>query len=93
MIDIDEKGGADERDFVDDTKLSSLPAKIGIAFIRCYQRFISPLLGANCRFRPTCSQYTLEAIKKYGLFKGSFLGFWRILRCNPFSKGGDDPVH
>ncbi|MGM0600750.1 MAG: membrane protein insertion efficiency factor YidD [Candidatus Rifleibacteriota bacterium] len=60
--------------------------------IRFYQRWVSPMLGSNCRFRPTCSQYTLEAIEKYGFVKGGFMGLWRILRCNPFSKGGDDPV-
>jgi hypothetical protein len=70
----------------------SFVAKAGIFFIKGYQKWISPMLGSNCRFRPTCSQYTLEAIEKYGLFKGGAMGLWRILRCNPFSKGGDDPV-
>ena len=70
----------------------SLIAKAGILLIRFYQKWVSPMLGSNCRFRPTCSQYTLEAIKKYGFFKGGIMGMWRILRCNPFSKGGDDPV-
>jgi putative membrane protein insertion efficiency factor len=64
-----------------------------IALIRFYQRFISPLLGANCRFEPTCSHYTLQAIQRHGALKGSLLGAWRILRCNPLGKGGQiDPV-
>ncbi len=66
--------------------------KIFIFLIRGYQKFISPLLGDNCRFHPTCSQYTIEALQIHGFFKGSFLGFYRILRCNPFGKGGFDPV-
>jgi putative membrane protein insertion efficiency factor len=67
-------------------------AQAGLALIRFYQKWISPLLGANCRFRPTCSQYAYEAIQKYGFLRGMCKGLWRILRCNPFSKGGDDPV-
>ena len=67
--------------------------KICIALIRFYQRFISPLKPhGSCRFVPTCSQYAIEAYEKYGFFKGSALTVWRILRCNPFSKGGYDPV-
>lgn len=57
-----------------------------------YQRFISPLFPARCRFYPTCSDYMVKAVKKHGIIKGSLLGTWRILRCNPFSKGGFDPV-
>ncbi len=60
--------------------------------IRFYQKAISPLFPACCRFTPTCSQYALEAVEKYGVIKGSFLAFKRILRCNPYSKGGYDPV-
>ena len=63
-----------------------------IAMIRFYQKFLSPLKHTRCPYTPTCSQYGLEAIKKYGAFKGSLLACWRILRCNPFSKGGYDPV-
>ena len=67
--------------------------KIFISLIRYYQCHISPLLGKNkCKYYPTCSQYTLEAIQIHGAFKGLTLGIWRILRCNPFSKGGYDPV-
>jgi len=70
----------------------SFAAFLGLKLIRFYQKFISPLLGANCRFSPTCSQYTFEAIEKYGFIKGCWMGFWRIMRCNPFSRGGNDPV-
>ena len=60
--------------------------------IRIYQYCISPVLPPACRFTPTCSQYALEAIEKYGALKGGYLAFRRILRCNPFHKGGYDPV-
>lgn len=63
------------------------------ATVRLYQKTISPLLGAGkCRFYPTCSNYAIEAIKKHGAIKGCFLALKRILRCNPFCKGGYDPV-
>ena len=65
---------------------------IGLGLIRLYQLTLSPLLPPSCRFTPTCSHYTYEAIDKYGLLKGSWMGFKRILRCNPFSAGGYDPV-
>lgn len=63
-----------------------------IAMIRFYQKYISHLKHVRCPYIPTCSQYGLEAIQKYGALKGSLLACWRILRCNPFSKGGYDPV-
>ena len=63
-----------------------------IYLIRGYRLIISPILGPTCRFEPSCSHYTEEAIHKHGLAKGVALGVWRILRCNPFSKGGYDPV-
>ena len=65
---------------------------LGVLLIRFYQKFISPLSVGKCRYIPSCSQYTLEAILKHGFIKGCALGFWRILRCNPFSKGGFDKV-
>lgn len=70
----------------------SLPALLALNLIRFYQRFISPLLGRNCRFSPTCSAYTFEAVERYGFFRGIFLGARRILRCGPWSPGGVDPV-
>ncbi len=66
--------------------------KIFILLIRFYQKFISPLFPAKCRYYPTCSQYTLEAIQEYGAIKGTYLGIKRILRCHPFHEGGYDPV-
>lgn len=66
--------------------------KILIFLIEKYQLHISKFLGRNCKFYPTCSEYTKQAIKKYGAIKGSFYGIKRIFRCNPFSKGGYDPL-
>ena len=66
--------------------------KILIAMIRGYQKYISPAFTRHCRFEPTCSQYAIEAIQKHGLWKGTGLAAWRILRCNPFCKSGYDPV-
>lgn len=66
--------------------------KLALFFISFWQVCISPFLGNNCRFEPTCSKYTSEAISHYGLIKGSFMGICRILRCNPFFKGGKDPL-
>ena len=69
--------------------------KILIFFIDIYQKHISSLIskeGIHCKFYPTCSEYTKQAIIKYGSVKGSFLGIKRILKCNPFSKGGYDPL-
>lgn len=67
--------------------------KILIAPIRFYQKYLSGLKKYNhCKYIPTCSQYAIEAIEKYGPLKGLGLAIWRILRCNPFSKGGYDPV-
>ena len=58
--------------------------------IKVYQKFISPILGKNCRFYPSCSEYSYQAVKKYGTIKGLMLGSWRVLRCNPWNKGGID---
>ncbi len=63
-----------------------------IALIKAYQYLLSPLLGASCRYTPTCSQYGLEAVKKYGPFKGGWLTLKRIGRCNPWGGHGHDPV-
>ena len=60
--------------------------------IKIYQRILSPLFPPSCRFIPTCSEYSYQALKKYGAIKGSVLSIWRILRCNPFNKGGYDPL-
>ena len=63
-----------------------------LGLIRAYQRFLSPLLGSNCRFYPTCSHYTYQAVEKYGVLRGGWLGIKRIARCHPFNPGGFDPV-
>ncbi|MBU3542470.1 MAG: membrane protein insertion efficiency factor YidD [Burkholderiaceae bacterium] len=66
--------------------------KILKGLIRFYQLTLSPFWGSQCRFHPTCSHYAIEAIDKHGALKGFFMAIWRILRCNPFAKGGLDPV-
>jgi putative membrane protein insertion efficiency factor len=73
-------------------KDNSTPQKIAILLIRGYQRLLSPLLGSNCRFHPTCSSYAIEAINRFGAVKGCWLASKRILRCHPLNAGGDDPV-
>lgn len=65
---------------------------VPILLIRFYQVFLSPLLGASCKYHPTCSGYALEAFRQHNLFYALWLTVWRVLRCNPFSKGGYDPV-
>ncbi|MBF0502834.1 MAG: membrane protein insertion efficiency factor YidD [Candidatus Riflebacteria bacterium] len=77
---------------------SEAPGSVGIVasaslvIIRWYQRWLSPWIGVHCRFHPTCSRYTYQAIVKYGFWRGWLMGIYRILRCNPFSRGGEDPV-
>lgn len=66
--------------------------KVLVLLIGKYQKYISPILGKNCKYYPTCSEYTKQAIGKYGVLKGIFYGLKRIIKCNPFSKGGYDPV-
>lgn len=66
--------------------------RVLIAILRFYKRRISPLLPDACIYTPTCSEYAMEAIEKHGVLKGTGLAIWRVLRCNPFAKGGYDPV-
>jgi uncharacterized protein len=66
--------------------------KIAVGPIKMYRRFVSPMLPPSCRYWPSCSEYMLQAIQKQGVVKGGLLGAWRIIRCNPWSKGGIDPV-
>ena len=66
--------------------------KVAIWLIRFYRKHISPYRRPCCKYIPTCSEYAIEAYEKYGFFKGTRLAVWRILRCNPFSKGGYDPL-
>ena len=63
-----------------------------VGIVKFYQFFISPWLGKNCRYQPTCSAYSIEAIQHYGALKGAYLTLRRIITCHPFSKGGYDPV-
>jgi uncharacterized protein len=72
---------------------TSLLRTIAIAPIRGYQRVISPVLPRRCKYEPTCSHYAAQAVKEYGILRGLMLAGWRLLRCNPWSYGGYDPVH
>ncbi len=63
-----------------------------ILIVKFYQSYISPLIGTNCRYTPTCSQYSIKSLKKHGLFIGLYLSIKRIIKCNPLFKGGYDPV-
>ena len=66
--------------------------RFAIFLLRCYKRFLSPLLPPMCRFEPTCSVYTMQAVEKYGTLRGIWLGIRRLGRCHPFNPGGWDPV-
>ncbi len=65
---------------------------IAVLPIRLYQRLISPLVGSRCKYYPSCSEYAAQAISRFGILRGLVLAGWRLLRCNPFSHGGFDPV-
>ena len=81
-----------ERETESGSRVLAWPARGAIALIGIYQKYVSPYTPPSCRFYPTCSCYTREAIERFGLLRGGALGAWRILRCNPLCKGGDDPV-
>ena len=68
-----------------------LPALTIIGLVRVYQFTLSPIFGRYCRFQPTCSNYMIQAVEKYGAVRGAAMGIWRILRCHPFCRGGYDP--
>jgi putative membrane protein insertion efficiency factor len=74
------------------TVTDSVPARLLIALLRLYKRWISPLLGPRCRFHPTCSEYAMQAIARFGALRGCWLALRRILRCHPLHPGGNDPV-
>jgi putative membrane protein insertion efficiency factor len=74
------------------TWLLNLPNKLLIAFVRLYQKTLSPLLGERCRYWPSCSRYAVESLQTHNILKAIMLSSWRIVRCNPFSGGGLDPV-
>ena len=65
---------------------------VAVLPIRLYQRLISPAIGARCKYYPSCSEYAAQAISRFGILRGSVLAGWRVLRCNPWSRGGFDPV-
>lgn len=67
-------------------------ARFAVWLLQLYKKLISPCLPASCRYVPSCSEYAAEALARHGFFRGIILGAWRILRCNPFSRGGYDPV-
>ena len=70
----------------------SWPARIAVLVIRVYQRLVSPVFGPRCKYHPSCSEYAVQAVQGYGILRGATLAGWRLLRCNPFSHGGYDPV-
>jgi len=72
--------------------MKMLPRSVVVFLIRGYQQVISPLFPATCKYYPTCSAYAVEAVEEYGVFKGGWLAIKRIVRCNPWSRGGYDPV-
>ncbi len=72
--------------------IDGLVAKIIVPIIKVYRTFISPILPPSCRFYPSCSSYAIEAYRKHGFIKGTFLAAFRIVKCNPFHHGGFDPV-
>ena len=72
--------------------VAQLPRQLLVALIRAYQRFLSPALPPSCRFHPSCSQYALEAVTRYGALRGAWLAVRRLARCHPFHPGGFDPV-
>ena len=68
------------------SELVAIPKKVGICLIKLYQIYISPRISSKCKYHPTCSNYAIKAIDKYGIIKGSIMAIFRIIRCNPFSK-------
>ena len=68
-----------------------MPGEAAVLLIRCYQKLVSPILGRTCRFYPSCSEYFILAVRKYGLLTGSCKGIYRVARCHPWNRGGYDP--
>ena len=77
---------------LDTSAKGSRPVELAVVILRFYKRWLSPLLPSACRFHPTCSEYTMDAIQRYGVLRGIWLGVRRLLRCHPFHEGGFDPV-
>ena len=74
------------------TTIRRLPADLGILLVRAYRLLLGPLTRGSCKYHPSCSQYALDAIRRYGLLRGAVLAGWRLLRCHPWSHGGVDYV-
>ncbi len=72
--------------------MTRLLRELALAPVRLYRLVVSPLLGARCRYYPSCSEYAVDAVREYGVGRGFVLAAWRVMRCNPFSNGGLDPV-
>ena len=73
--------------------MTAVPVRrLFIGLLQAYRKFLSPMLPPSCRYEPSCSLYTVQAIEKYGVLKGLFMGTLRVLRCHPFARGGFDPV-
>jgi putative membrane protein insertion efficiency factor len=72
--------------------VKGLARRVALAPVLAYQRFVSPLLPRRCKYEPTCSRYAVEAVRELGVLRGGVLAAWRLLRCNPWSHGGYDPV-
>ena len=73
--------------------LVRLPSRAAIGLVQLYRVTLSPLLGGRCKYHPSCSQYALDAYREFGFFKGTVLAVWRLVRCNPWSRGGVDYAH
>jgi putative membrane protein insertion efficiency factor len=71
--------------------IAKLPSRFLIGMVRLYQLFLSPIVGRQCRFEPSCSKYFIGSVEKHGAIRGSLRGLWRIVRCNPWNPGGYDP--
>jgi putative membrane protein insertion efficiency factor len=74
------------------TRVAALARAVAVAPITVYQRFVSPALPRRCKYEPTCSAYAVDAVRTFGIARGLILAAWRLLRCNPLSRGGYDPV-
>jgi putative membrane protein insertion efficiency factor len=72
--------------------VSAVARRIAVLPIRAYQFFLSPMFGAHCKYYPSCSEYAVQAVGRFGILRGLVLAGWRLLRCNPWSRGGFDPV-
>lgn len=72
--------------------MRNLPQRVVLMLLRAYKWALSPMLPPSCRYIPTCSEYAMEAVERYGALRGGFMAAWRVLRCHPFVKGGYDPV-